>query len=229
MTGGVSVGSSPPDGLWKLTLHEQPPPGAKLVLFLPVCPTRTNGLALQSAVSQTLSGPDMQVQPQAALSPVHFGVNTALGLAPKDLGTGIKQDPDCRAPLDLSMKCNPALSAPSDIPLLPTKNEPDKFENSANGTKRQEFKNSNSKAIVKLNSGETDRCAVLKQFKMDPMDLSLINVNTTSSGLIIDIKKEPQSPGPDVDLWSSRSCQLTEKEIKMEVDGSCPAYTDVEK
>lgn len=58
----------------------------------------------------------------------------------------------------------------------------------------------------------------MKQFKIDPMDLSSFEVNTTSSGLIIDIKKEPQSPGPDRDPKSSTSCQLTEKEIKMDVD-----------
>ncbi|XP_044065385.1 zinc finger imprinted 3 [Siniperca chuatsi] len=182
VTGGVSAGSGPPDGLWKLTLDKQPPPGVKLVLFLPVCSTQTDGLTLPSALSPTLPGPALQVQPQAAL----------------DLVTGIKQYPECEAPLDLSKKFNSSKSAMSDIPLLPIKSEPEEFlSGEADSTERQEFQNSDSKAIVKTNPGETDTYSEVKQFKMDPMDLSPLDVNTSSSRLIIDIKEEPQSLGPD--------------------------------
>ncbi|KAL7393987.1 hypothetical protein ABVT39_018803 [Epinephelus coioides] len=233
VTGDVSSGSGPSDGLWKLTLDKQPPPGVKLVVFLPVCATQANGLTLPSANSPTLPVSAMQIQ--AALphfSNEHLGVNAALGAllnAPLDLVTGIKQDPEWDTPLDLSKKSKSSKSVLSDISLPPVKSEPEEFEISgeANGTKRQEFKNSNSKMIVKTNSGETATHTEVKQCNMDPMDLSGVKVNRTSSGLMIDIKKEPQSPGTDLDSMSSRSCQLTDKEIKMEMDISRPA--DVEK
>ncbi|XP_051263089.1 zinc finger protein 543 [Dicentrarchus labrax] len=196
-----SAGSGPPDGLWKLTLDKQPPPGVKLVLFLPVCPTQSTGLTLPCAVSPTLPSPAAQVHPQ------HLGLPLN---APLDLVTGIKRDPECEAPLDLSNKCNSSKSPLSNIPLLPVKSEPEEFEISgeAGSTKRQ------SKATVKPNPGE---------------DRSPPNVSTTSSGLIIDIKSEPQPQGPDFDLWSSRSCQLTEREIKREVDVSRATNADVDK
>ncbi|XP_070767776.1 zinc finger protein ZFP2 [Enoplosus armatus] len=183
VTGGVSAGSGSPDGLWKLTLDKQPPPGVKLVLFLPVCPTQTNGLTLPSAASPTLPGPAMQVQPEVALDLV--------------TKTGIKQDAECEAPLDLSNKFGSSKPALSDIPPLPIKSEPEEFDISgeAGSTERREFKNGDSKAIITTNGGETDTEA--RQFKMDPMDLSSCNVNMTSSGLIIDIKEEPHPPGPD--------------------------------
>ncbi|XP_042346841.1 zinc finger protein 155 [Plectropomus leopardus] len=233
VTGDVSSSSGPSDGLWKLTLDKQPPPGVKLVVFLPVCATQTNGLTLPPANSPTLPVPAMQVQ--AALSPFsneHLGVNAALGAplnSPLDLVTGIKRDPEWDTPLDLSKKCNSSKSALSDVPLPSIKNEPGEFEISgeAKSTEKQVLKNNYSKAIVKAVPGETDTTPL----KMDPMDLSSCNVDTTSSGLKIDIKKEPQSPGPgpgpDSDSCSSRSCQLTEKDIKMETDLSRPA--DVEK
>ncbi|XP_078109396.1 uncharacterized protein LOC144519831 [Sander vitreus] len=229
VTEGVSAGSGTSDGLWKLTLDKQPPPGVNLVVFLPVCATQTNDLTLPSASSPTLLVPAMQGQLQEALPPVsneHLGVNAALGAplnGPLNLVTGIKQDPEWEAPLDLSKKCHSSRSALRNIPLLPIKSEPGELEISgeANGTERQEFKNGYSKAIVQTNPGEADAYTEAKQFKMDPMNLS--SSNTTSSGLIIDIKKERQSPGPDSDPWSSRPLQLTEKEIKMEVDVSRPA------
>ncbi|XP_023275565.1 zinc finger protein 668-like isoform X1 [Seriola lalandi dorsalis] len=216
---GVSTG--PSDGLWKLTLDKQPPPGVKLVLFLPVCPTQTNG----SGTPQTVPVSSMEVQPQASLSPVSSNGHLELGApldTPLDLVTRIKQDPECEAPLDLSKKCNSSTSALRDIPLCAIKNEPEDFEISgeANG---EEFKGSDSKVIIKTNPGESE-------VKMGPMNLSTLS---TSSELIMDIKTEPPSSGSDVDLWSSRSCQLTdwksEKEIKMEVDISHPACTDKEK
>ncbi|XP_040901262.1 zinc finger protein 628 isoform X2 [Toxotes jaculatrix] len=221
VTGDASTGSGSSEGLWKLTLDKEPPPGVKLVVFLPVCPTQTNSLPLPSAVPQTLPVPAMQVQPQAT---GHLGVNAALGVllnTPLDLVTGIKQDPDCEAPLDLSKKCNSSKSASSDIPLHSIKNEPEEFEISgeANGTEKE--------AIVKTNPEEADTYSEMKQLKIDPMDLSSRN---TSSGPIMEIKKEPQSPGSDSDLWSSRSCQLRpEKEIKMEVDVPHPVCADKEK
>lgn len=225
VTEGVSAGSSPSDGLWKLTLDKQPPPGVNLVLFVPVCPTQTNGLTLPSALSPTLPGPTLQVQPQ------HLGVNVALGAplsAALDLVTRIRQYPECEAPLDLSMKCSSSQSALSNIPIPPIKSEPEEFEISgeADGIVRQ---NSINKAIVKPNPGETDTYTEVNKFKMDPMDLSTLNVNTVSSELKIDINKnEPQSPGLDFDSSPSKSI-LTEKEIKMEVDVSSPAYADKDK
>ncbi len=232
VTGAVSAGSGSPDGLWKLTLDKQPPPGVNLVLFLPVCPTQNNGGTLPSAVSPPPPVPTTQVQSEAALRPVsneHLGGNAALGSAPLDLVTGIKQYPECEAPLDLSKKFNSSRSALSDIPLLPIKSEREEFEISgeADGPERQEFKNNHSKAIVRTNPGETDTYTEVRQ--SDPMDLSTFNVEATSSGLIIDVKEEPLSPGSNVDSWSSRSCQLTEKEIKMEVDLSCSSYADKKK
>ncbi|XP_070823578.1 zinc finger protein 572 isoform X1 [Chaetodon trifascialis] len=197
VTESVSDGSGPPDGLWKLTLDVQPPAGANLVLFLPVSPMQSNDLNLPSLVSPTLPGPAMQVQPQ------HLGMNAALGTlnAPLDLVTGIKQDPDCETPLDLCMKRDLSNSAQHDI-LVPIKSEPKEFEISGevDGTERQEFKNSHSKAIVQPNPGETDTHTEVKRCKMDPMDLS----PTASSGLTIDIKNEPHSPALDMD--SSNSC-----------------------
>nr|XP_046254867.1 histone-lysine N-methyltransferase PRDM9-like isoform X2 [Scatophagus argus] len=96
VTKDSSAGSGSQDGLWKLTLDKQPPPGVKLVLFVPVCPTQTNGLTLPSAISPTLSNMQVQLQP--------VGLNAAPLNAPLDLVTGIKQDPECEAPLDLSKK-----------------------------------------------------------------------------------------------------------------------------
>ncbi|XP_073340645.1 uncharacterized protein [Pagrus major] len=181
VTEAESAGSSPADGLWKLTLDKQPPPGVNLVLFVPICPTQSNGLTLPSALSPTLPGSAVQFQPQ------HLGANAALGApldAPLDLVTGIKRDPEYDAPLDLSKKCNSSKSAVGDIPLLPVKSEPEDFEISG-GTERQEMKSSDNNANVEPNPGETDACTEVKRFGMDPMDLS--------SKLIIDIKDEPQS------------------------------------
>ncbi|XP_033983982.1 zinc finger protein 878 [Trematomus bernacchii] len=208
---GVSGGSVPSDGLWKLTLDKQPPPGVNLVVFLPVCASQTPGLNLPSASSPTLPVLALQGQPQEAL-PHTSGVPLNGHL---NLDNGI--NPECEAPLDLSKKCNSYKSAPSNISLLP-KSEPGEWDTTgeANGTETKEFKNSYSKAIVKTNPEE--KYSEVKQFKIDPMDLSSFEVSTTSSGLIIDIKKEPQSPGPDRNPKSSTSCQLTEKEMKMEVD-----------
>lgn len=204
VTEGVSPGSGP-DGLWKLTLDKEPPPGVNLVLFLPVCPNQTNGLTLPSEASPTLPGPGMQVQPQ------HLGVNAALGasqMAPLDLVTGIKQDAGCEAPLDLSKKSNLSKSALSDIPLQPIKSEPGevKVSGEADDTEGQELQDGNNK-VIKLNPGET---STKDKVEIDPMDVAPNKVKTTSPGPITDFKNEPQFPGLDLD--SSRSHQLTDKE-----------------
>nr|XP_019948250.1 PREDICTED: zinc finger protein 157-like [Paralichthys olivaceus] len=184
----VSPGSGPPDRLWKLTLDKNPPPGVKLVLFLPVCPTESNGDPLSPAIS------------------THLGVDAALGVqlnTPLDLASGIKQDPECEAPLDLSKKCDSSKSALRDIPLHTVKNEPQEFEISGetNGKGKKVCKSSDSEATVTTNPGEAG--TEVKQCKMDPKDLSPLN---TSSELIVDIKKEPQSDGLDCDLGSAKSC-----------------------
>lgn len=229
VTEGVSTNSAQSDGLWKLTLDKQPPPGVNLVLFLPVCPTQTNDLTLASRIPQTLPVSAMQVQPQVALSPVsssgHLGVNTAFGVplsTPLNLATGIKQDPEFEAPLDLSKKCNSSKSALSDIPLLPIKNEPEEFEilGAGNGTEREE--------VFKTKPGANTQ---VKQLKTDSMDLT--TYSTASPGLMGDVKKEPHSPGSNFDSSSPTSSQLTEgrseKGIKMEVDVSQPACAEMEK
>ncbi|XP_059194453.1 oocyte zinc finger protein XlCOF28 [Centropristis striata] len=215
--GGVPAGSAPSDGLWKLTLDKRPPPGVKLVVFLPVCATQSNGLPLPSAVSPTLSASTMQVQPQETFPPVlkeHLGGNAPLD-APLNLVTGIKHDPELEVPLDLSKKCNS-----SNCNILRIKSEPGEFEISeeANSTERPEFKNDSSKALLKADPEETNRSIT------DPIDLSSCSINTRSSGLLTDIKREPQPP--DIDPLLNRSRQLPEREIKMEVDVPQPA--DVE-
>ncbi|XP_063736444.1 zinc finger protein ZFP2 [Eleginops maclovinus] len=211
LTGGVSDGSGPSDGLWKLTLDKKPPPGIKLVVFLPVCASQTPGLNLPPASSPTLPFLALQGQPQEAL--LHTSGVLQNGL---HLENGI--NPEHEAPLDLSKNCNSSKSASCNISLLPIKAEPGDWDitGEGTGTERKEFKNSYSKAIVKTNPEE--KHSEVKQFKIDPMDLSSFELNTTSSGLRIDIKKESKSPGPDCDPKSSTYCQLTEKEIKMEVD-----------
>lgn len=187
VTEGVSTGTGPSDGLWKLTLDKQPPAGVNLVLFVPVCPTQANGLPLPSAVPQTLPITAMQALPEGPLA-----VGAALGAtlsAPLDLLTGVKQDPE--APLDLSKK--------SAVTYLPVKGEPEEFEISGQAVNagRQEFGNLHSKVTARTTS-----------------------IKTAPTGLIVDIKKEPQTSG--CDLWSSESSQLTdyklEKEIKIEVN-----------
>lgn len=191
VTGGVSPECGP-DGLWKLTLDKEPPPGVNLVLFLPVCQNQTDGLTLPSAVSPTTLSPGMQVQPQ------HLGVNATLGasqIAPLDL-TGIKQDAGCDAPLDLSKKGNLCKAPLSDIPLQPIKSELEEFKISgeASDTKGQELQEGDSKGIVKLNPGQTS----IEEVIMDPMDVAPNKVKTPSKN--------------GFDLVSSGSHQLTEKE-----------------
>ncbi|KAM4580861.1 uncharacterized protein PAE49_005557 [Odontesthes bonariensis] len=218
VAGRDPAGSAPSDGLWSLTLDKEPPPGMNLVLFLPVCPTQTNGLV--SAVPQTLPVAAVQPLPQASLSPASnnelLGVKGALGASlhpPLQLLTGVKGD--TVAPLDLSKKCNPSKSEVSDVPI---KSEPVDFEASgqANGTEPQEAQKHRSREeIIKTDAGETYARSEAKRFETDPV------ANTASPGLASHIKNEPDSPGPDSDAPSPASIQLTdcgpEKDIKKEV------------
>lgn len=210
-TEDVSAGSSPPDGLWKLSLDRHPPPGAKLVLFLPVCQTQSDGLTIPSAASPTLPGAASQIQPQ------HLAAVGALPNPPLDLVTGFKQDPECEAPLDLSKKCNSSKSALRDIPPPPpVKSEIEETEISgqADCMEIQEFKNSIDKASVKPNPVGTDT-------NSDVMNLSTHNGNRMYTGLRTDTN-EPQHPGLDCNSQSSRSSQLTEEENKVEADVLSP-------
>ncbi|XP_034552814.1 zinc finger protein 623 [Notolabrus celidotus] len=184
VTEDMSASVNPSSGLWKITLDRPLPPASDLVFFLPVCATQTDGLALPSVVSQTPAAPAMQVQSQVPfplVSHEHLGVSAALGPpldAPLDMVTGIKQDPICDLPFDLSMKSSK--SAWDAAPLLPVKSEPVKSEPEelkipidAYNSTGQELKHSN-----------VDPYHEVKCFKTDPMDLSI------SSGLVKDIKKE---------------------------------------
>lgn len=123
VTKAVPLGSGQSDGLWKLTLNKQPPPGVKLVVFVPVCPTQPTGLTLPSAVPQTVPLPNMQAMSVSGNQ--QLGVNAVLGV-PLDSLTGIHQDSD--APLDLSKKSNSSESAITNIPSLPIKSEPEELE-----------------------------------------------------------------------------------------------------
>ncbi|XP_034410118.1 zinc finger protein 668 [Cyclopterus lumpus] len=107
VTGGVSAGTGQSDGLWKLTLNEQPPPGVNLVVFLPVGTTQTDSLTPTSAGSPALG---------------------AMANGPLNLVAGIKRDPQWEAPLDLSNKCNLSTSTLSSVPLPPITSEPGEFE-----------------------------------------------------------------------------------------------------
>lgn len=165
----VAADSHQSDGLWKLTLDKQPPPGVNLVLFLPVCPTQTNVLssALPSAAPPTLPVSAVQAHHQVAVSPVtgngHCGVNAAVGVSmdtPLDLVTRIKKDPECEAPLDLSKNCNSSKTAVDDGHLPAVKSEPEEFEISGDG----------------------------EHMKTDPLDLA--TCSTTDPRLTMDVKQE---------------------------------------
>ncbi|KAM3614590.1 uncharacterized protein V6R79_016524 [Siganus canaliculatus] len=179
-----------PDGLWKLTLDKQPPPGMNLVVFLPVCPPEANGLSQP--------GSALQVQP------AHLALTAAIG-APLserlDLATGIKQDPVCEEPMDLSKKSK---SVPSDRLVHPIKREPEEFEII------------DSKEMVRATPGETDTYSEIKRFKMESSGLNPINLTTTSSGLFGNIKTELQSHS--LHLCSSGSQQLLDQDIKAKVE-----------
>ncbi|KAM9309273.1 uncharacterized protein KZ484_025366 isoform 2-T4 [Pholidichthys leucotaenia] len=108
---GVSTGSCPSDGLWKLTLDKEPPPGVNLVLFVPVCSTAANG----APVSQTIQIPTMQALPESLV------LKSALGEpqnTPLNVSFMVKQE--LEAPLDLSKK--------STIPPVSIKHEPEESD-----------------------------------------------------------------------------------------------------
>lgn len=178
---GLSTGVSPSSGLWKLTLDRPLGPASDIVLFVPVCATQTNGLALPSVIPQTPAAPVLRIQSQVAFPLVtqqHLGVSAAvrpLLNAPLNMETGIKQDPISDLPFDLSMKSARSTSALSPVPLTPVKVEPEEVKISFNAYSSggQALKNSN-----------IDPYHQAKRIKTDPMDLS------TSSGLIKDIKTE---------------------------------------
>lgn len=195
-TEGVSTGSGPSDGLWKLTLDKQPPPGVKLVLFLPVCSTQSNNLPLSSEPPETLAVPSMEVKPPFS-SNGHHGLGV-LNNTPLDLVARIKQDPEYDAPFDLSKKCNSVKSAQSNSPLCTVKNEPEEFEISE-GSNREEFKCSDRQAAIKTNPGEEG--TEMMQVEMGPINLSTLSTNSRPT---VNVKEEPQASGSDVDL-SSRS------------------------
>ncbi|CAN9513971.1 unnamed protein product [Ophioblennius macclurei] len=162
---GASSSSPPPEGLWKLTLDKQPPPGVNLVVFLPVCPLQSTELPLASGIPQTLALPAMQALSQTTLSGVpasgHFGVNAAFGMplsTPLDFVPSNNNDyPD--TPLDLSQK--------STLQCLPSvKEEPEE---------------------IKLSEGA--------QCKVEPMEVSSPNLKTKSPSPVMQIKEEPQNSG----------------------------------
>ncbi|XP_071757750.2 uncharacterized protein LOC139913594 [Centroberyx gerrardi] len=259
VTGGASNGSGPAEAVWQLTLDKRPPPGVKLVLFVPVSSSLANGLAFPSTVPQAPPVPDIQVQPHVALPPAprgelrlhksssHLGPSSVPGTrlrldVPLDLVMGNKQDPDYVAPLDLSKKSTSTVSALTICPL-PVKIEPEdpEFSEEARSIQGEAFQRVDSKeTILKVkreqwvtsleNTAERDKYTTVKRLKLDPMDLSPLNFSTTSSGLVMDIKKEPQTPGSDFNLLPSKSCQLTawrpEREMKMEDDGPSPSCPD---
>lgn len=108
--------SGPTDGLQLLSLNQDQPSGVNLLLFLPVCPSQTDGFPAAACPALPLSA--MKVQPGAA-TPFKIPL-----LAPFDLVTKVERDQVGDAPLDLSMKCRAASPAPSDTPLQSVKSEP---------------------------------------------------------------------------------------------------------
>lgn len=201
MTEGVSPGPGPVDGSWKLTIDREPPPGVDLLLFLPVSPSQTNGLTLPSVMSPTVPGPVIQLQSQ------HLGLNAAHGaklIAPLDLLTGFKHDPECNEPLDLSKKSKPSTSTLSHIPLQTIKSEPEDLEISAESGVPETREFQNDKAIVESNSGQRTH-GKENLSKVGSIDLTPVNVRKTPTELLTDIKNEPQSPS----LELPKTSQLT--------------------
>lgn len=196
-TEAVPAASCSPDGLWKLTLNKDPPPGVNLLLFLPVCASPADGLTL----------------PSTHLHPQHLGVNAALGLplvAPLNFVTGIGRDPGCDVPLDLSKKCHQAV-----------KGEPAELEMSGEADVNEGQGIQDSDASVELSSGKRETHAEQIKFQKDPMDLSSARLSTTSPERAAGIKEEPQSPHLDMDP----SYQQMEKEIKLEVHSNVEKQT----
>lgn len=196
-TEAVPAASCSPDGLWKLTLNKNPPPGVKLLLFLPVCASPANGLTL----------------PSAHLHPQHLGVNAAFGLplvAPLDFATGVGQVPGCDAPLDLSKNF-----------LQAVKGEPAEIEMSGEADVSGGQGIQDRDVSGELSSGKRETHAEQIKFQKDPMDLSSARLSMTSPERAAGIKEEPQSPHLDMDP----SYQRTEREIKLEVHSNVEKQT----
>lgn len=159
-----------------------------------MCSTQSDSLPLSSETPQTLPAPSTEVKPPLSSNGHHgFGVPND---TPLDLVTRIKQDAEYEAPLDLSKKFNSAKSAESESSLCTVKNEPEELEISE-GSNREEFKGSDRQATSKTNPGEEG--TEMMKVEMGPINLS---IHSTTSGQIMNVKKEPQSSGSDVDLSS---------------------------
>lgn len=242
-------------GVWKLALDKEPPAGVSLVMFVPVNSPLNTGLVAPSTNTLSLPDPDVQSKPCVALPPaLRIGLHEATSYAspvagaplhldvPLDLAIGHKQERDNVSPLDLSKKSTSPESALTLSPPLKSEPVQPEFSEEAASSEGEAFSMVDSKeTILKTksesgigcleNAAERDR-----QLKRDPMDLSSLNVSETPLGLIMDIKKEPQSPSSDFEMLQPESCQLTllkpEAKIKMEEevegyrDGASPACAD---
>lgn len=205
----ASSDSGPSDGLWTLTLDEKPPPGMNLVVFLPVCPTQTDGLPVAAV------RPLPQGSPPSLSSTELLGASAATGAtlnACLELVAGFTGQ-ERETPLDLSKKPNSTQPLTSDTPLVSIKSEPSEYEISgtAYGSGEQRKRHE-----------QMDMCSEAKRCKTEPSVLSPLSAHTASPPPSVDVKKAPLSPGPDANLWSSTCSQLTngklEKSIKMEMD-----------
>ncbi|XP_015241177.1 PREDICTED: zinc finger protein 628-like [Cyprinodon variegatus] len=217
----ASTESGQSEGTWTLTLEDKTPACMNLVVFLPVCPTQTDGLRLPSSIPQTLPVGAMQALPQGPPSLLSsselLGVNAAVesSLNPSlELVTGFTSQ-DRETPLDLSKRPNSPKCTESDIPHLSVKSEPSEFEISGHGNDSEKQRKSC------VTDGRLDLCSEAKRCKMEPTVLPL-STYTASSPLTVGIKKAPHSPDAGVDVWSSSCSQLTdcnpEKSIKIEMD-----------
>ncbi|XP_024119242.1 zinc finger and SCAN domain-containing protein 12 isoform X2 [Oryzias melastigma] len=205
------------DGLWRLTLDKEPPPGTNLVLFLPVCPSQTGELPVSSSVPQALSVESVQTLPQASLSPMSkvefFHVNASVKDSPFEQLTDIKED--AAAPLDLSTKRQPSDPAPCSLPV---KSEPEECDVSghSNGSEIPESKELDS-CHVKTEQGKVDSCSEAKRLNRYPIVLSLLNAKTAFPGPVDDVKREEQSADLHYGATSTTSSQLADVELKEEI------------
>ncbi|KAM4633809.1 uncharacterized protein ACJ7VT_021393 [Polymixia lowei] len=246
------AGPSPAQGVWQLALDKQPPAGVKLVVFVPVNPSLGSGLVVSPVVPQIVPAADVQAKPRVALPPaprtdlavgLHevtscLGMSSALGAQlhldrPLGLVMGNEQGQDYEAPLDLSKKSTSAKAAltiglPVKVP---------KSSEEADGIEGEAFQSVDSKQqrIKRLNNtAESDIYTVVKRLKADHIDLSPLIVSATTPGLVMDIKEEALSRGPDFHTSLSKPCQLTawrlktEIKMEMEVDEPGPAYADAD-
>lgn len=137
--------SGPTDGLQLLRLHQDQPSGVNLLLFLPVCPSQTDGFPAAACPPLPLSA--MEVQPGVA-PPFKIPL-----LAPFDFVTKVERDQVGDAPLDLSMKCRAASPALSNTPLQSVKSEPAPPEPGADSGESQA-----TLVSVQVSSAQTETC-----------------------------------------------------------------------